>query len=132
MMFDGIDLLAVLAAAVASFAAGAVWYGLLGKVWMRAARLDKAAIRPRPLLFIGSFVCQLVMALIFAGIIYHAGPMTVANGVLSAVLVWTGFLATTLIVNHRFQGASWGLTLIDGGHWLAVLIVQGVVLGLMG
>lgn len=132
MMFDGIDLLAVLAAAVASFAAGAVWYGVLGKVWMRAARLDEADIKPRPLLFLATFVCQLVMALIFAGIIYHAGPMTVSNGILSAVLVWTGFLATSLIVNHRFQGSSWALTLIDGGHWLAVLLVQGIVLGLMG
>lgn len=132
MMFDGIDLLAVLAAAVASFATGAAWYTVLGRVWMRAARLNQADIRPRPFLFIASLACQLVMALIFAGIIYHAGPMTISNGILSAVLVWTGFLATTLIVNHRFQGASWALTVIDGGHWLAVLVIQGIVLGLLG
>lgn len=132
MMFDGIDLLAVLAAAVASFATGAAWYAVLGRVWMRAARLSEAETRPRPFLFIASFACQLVMSLIFAGIIYHAGPMTVSNGILSAVLVWTGFLATTLIVNHRFQGASWALTVIDGGHWLAVLVIQGIVLGLLG
>lgn len=131
MMFDGIDLVAVLAAAVASFAAGAVWYGLFGKPWARAARLTETELRLRPLLLVTSFLCQLLMALIFAGIIYHAGPMSVGNGVLSAVLVWTGFFATSLTVNHRFQGASWGLTLIDGGHWLAVLLVQGVILGLM-
>ena len=36
---------------------------------------------------------------------------------------------TTQIVNHRFQGLSWNLTLIDGGHWLGVLLVQGIVIG---
>jgi len=131
MMFDGIDLVAVLAAAIASFATGAAWYGLLGKAWLRAARLTRTELRLRPALLVTSFLCQLLMALIFAGIIYHAGPMSVGNGVLSAVLVWAGFFATSLTVNHRFQGASWGLTLIDGGHWLAVLLVQGVILGLM-
>ncbi len=132
MMFDGINLVAVLVAAVASFAVGALWYGVLGKAWMRAARLTEADVRPDPLLFAGTFLCQLVMAFIFAGIIYHAGPVTVANGLLSAALVWAGFLATSLIVNHRFQGSPWSLTLIDGGHWLAVVLVQGCVIGLFG
>lgn len=132
MMFDGINLVAVLVAAVASFAVGALWYGVLGKAWMRAARLGAEDVRPNPLLFAGAFACQIVMAFVFAGIIYHAGPVTLGNGILSAVLVWVGLLATSLIVNHRFQGQSWALTVIDGGHWLAVLIVQGCVIGLFG
>lgn len=132
MMFDGINLVAVLAAAVASFAVGALWYGVLGRAWMRAARLGEEHFKPNPLLYAGTFACQLVMAFVFAGIIYHAGPVTLGNGFLSAVLVWVGLLATSLIVNHRFQGQSWALTVIDGGHWLSVLIVQGCVIGLFG
>lgn len=46
--------------------------------------------------------------------------------------VWLGFVATTLAVNHTFQGAKKELTLIDGGHWLGVLLVQGLLIGWMG
>jgi hypothetical protein len=34
-----------------------------------------------------------------------------------------------MTVNHAFQGAKRSLTLIDGGHWLGVLVLQGAVLG---
>ena len=37
MMFDGINLIAVAAAAIASFVFGALWYTALGKPWMKAA-----------------------------------------------------------------------------------------------
>lgn len=131
MMFDGIDLIAVVAAAVASFIFGALWYGILGKPWMRAARLTPEDTKPDPVTFAITFLCQLVMAAVFAGIIYHTGSTDVRAGIISAVLVWAGIVVTTLIVNHRFQKMPWSLTLIDGGHWLGVLLVQGIVLGLL-
>ena len=48
MMFDGVNLIAVAAAAVGSFIFGSVWYGVLGKAWMkaRAAALTKAGMDP--------------------------------------------------------------------------------------
>lgn len=44
-------------------------------------------------------------------------------------LIAVGFVLTTLVVNHTFQQARRTLTLIDGGHWLGVLVIQGAVLG---
>ena len=41
-------------------------------------------------------------------------------------------IITTMGVNHAFSGANPKLTLIDGGHWLAVLIVMGAVIGAFG
>jgi hypothetical protein len=71
-----------------------------------------------------------------AGVILHlakAGqPATVRNGMISAGFIWAGFVMTSLIVNHAFQGAKRALTLIDGGHWLGVLLIQGAILGWMG
>lgn len=46
--------------------------------------------------------------------------------------MWVGFVITSMILNHRYQGAPWSLTLIDGGYLLGVLLVQGVVIGLFG
>jgi hypothetical protein len=45
---------------------------------------------------------------------------------------WLGFVATTMLVYHSFSGTRPALTAIDGGHWLAVLLVQGAVIGAFG
>jgi len=131
-MLDAINLLSVFIAAVAAFVFGALWYGVLGTAWMNAAGLTKADVRPDPKTFTIAFICQFVMAFVLAGVIFHTGETSLKTGLVSAALIWLGFVATTLIVNHRFQGAPWSLTLIDGGHWLGVLLVQGAVIGLMG
>ena len=60
------------------------------------------------------------------------GPPRIATGIISGVLVWFGFVITTITVNNAFQKRSPMLTVIDGGHWLAVLVVQGLILGLFG
>lgn len=44
MAFAGISYLAVLAAAIAAFAFGALWYGVLGKRWQAAAFLWAAFV----------------------------------------------------------------------------------------
>lgn len=127
-------------AAVASFIFGGVWYGLLSKPWMAAAKLSEAQIKgtggPSPVPFVITFIAQTFMAWMLAGLILHmakAGlPATLKNGMITSFFVWAGFVATTLIVNHRFQMQSWALTLIDGGHWLGVLLIQGAILGMWG
>jgi hypothetical protein len=37
-----------------------------------------------------------------------------------------------MVVNYAFHGARHTLTLIDGGHWLGVLLIQGAILGFWG
>ena len=39
---------------------------------------------------------------------------------------------TATAVNYAWQRAKVSLMVIDGGHWLGVLLVQGAVLGVMG
>ncbi|MFV0296607.1 MAG: hypothetical protein ACK5JT_10870 [Hyphomicrobiaceae bacterium] len=38
-----------------------------------------------------------------------------------------GFVATAIVVNHQFQMRNPMLTLIDAGHWLGVLLIQGAI-----
>lgn len=77
---------------------------------------------------------QLVMAFILAGLIGHLGPdqVTVTNSVISAAIVWAGFVLTSMLVNHRYQGSCMSHSVIDGAHWLGVLLIQGLVIGLFG
>lgn len=129
MPLMGADYFAVFVAAVASMIVGSIWYGGLGKVWMRAARLTPEMTRPSVTLFVVTFLCELVMALVFTVLLGHFDGYTFTDALAAAFFLWLGFVATTVIVNTRFQGFDWSLPLIDGGHWLLVLLVQGGVLG---
>lgn len=129
MAFAGISYLAVLVAAIAGFIFGALWYRALGKQWMAATGIDET-FEPGPAPFVIAFACQLFMAWMLAGLIAHLGDVTVVRGLITAAFVWAGFVLTTMMVNHRFQSSPWSLTAIDGAHWLGVLLVMGVVIGL--
>jgi len=138
MTFAGINYLAVVLAAIASFLFGGVWYGVFAQKWMDALGKSEAELksgaRPMPLLFGMTIVAELVMATLLAGIVGHLGAdqVTVRNGLISSAFVWAGFVATTLAVNHGYQGSRWQLTVIDGAHWLGVLLIQGQIIGWMG
>ena len=60
------------------------------------------------------------------------GGFTITGTMLVGAHMWLGFVITTLIMNHRYEGMKWSLTIIDGLHLLGVLLVQGLVLGLFG
>ena len=131
MDFAGVSTLGILVATAAGFVIGAAYYGLLAEPWMKAARIDPKHTKLSPTLFIVSVVCELVIAFMLAGVIGHlgAGQGTPLNGLISGFFIWLGFVATTLAVNHRYQGYGWNLTLIDGLHWLLVLLAMGTIIG---
>lgn len=134
----GLNYLAIGLAAVAAFIFGGVWYGVLGKQWMAAVGKTEEEIKsagtPLPLLLGITFIAQLIMAWVLAGTISHLGEgqVSLRNGLISAGFIWFGFVLTTQIVNHGYQGAKRSLTLIDSLHWLGVLLIQGAVIGWMG
>ena len=132
MSFGGANYIAILVAAIAAYLAGAIYYGWLGKTWMKAARIDPAEAKMSLPLMVTGFVCELVMAWVMAGVIGHFGDVTIRTGLISAALLWLGFMATTLTVNQRYQGFGWNLTLIDGIHWLIVALLMGGIIGAFG
>lgn len=136
MAFAGMNYLAVVVAALAGFGVGAVWYTVFGKAWLRALGKSEEDIkcdgRAQPLPFIIALVADLVMAIMLAGLMGHLGGISVKHGLISALFVWVGFVITTMGVNHTFSGASPKLTLIDGAHWLVVLLVMGAIIGGIG
>jgi len=139
MAFAGIDHLAVFVAAVASWLVGALWYSAFARPWMLALGRTRAELvgstgKPSPVPFVVAFLAQLVMAWVLAGIVGHLGPgqVNLANGVVSGFFAWLGFVITSMAVNHGFSGQRAMLTVIDGGHWLAVLVFQGAIIGLFG
>lgn len=130
LIFTSVDYTAVLAAGVAGFVIGAVWCSLLGRHWTAAL----GAARPRPhkpayRFAATAFGANMLMALMLYGMMLHSGGMSAFGGVFAAVLVWLGFVVTTVTVNHAFQRCTRMLTVIECGHWLCVLVVQGALMG---
>lgn len=138
MAFAGMNYMAIVIAAVFGFLFGAIWYGAFGNAWLSALGKTKeqlAASGNRKFLpFVISFICLLVMAFVLAGTIGHLGPgqVTPKNGVISGAFIWVGFVLTTILTNNAFEGAKPSLTLINAGHWLGVLLIQGLIIGWMG
>ena len=118
-----------------AFVFGGLWYGLLGKQWMTAHGWAPVAKPTMPIvpMFI-SFAAELVMAFVLAGILAHVAKsgVTITAGLITGLLCWFGFVLTTLVTNHAYGKAKPMLTVIDGGHWLGVLLLQGLVLGWLG
>jgi Protein of unknown function (DUF1761) len=135
MSFTGVNYVAVIIATLAGFGLGTVWYMVLSKPWMQAVGKTEAD-RPRGPAQVVPFAIAItalfVMALMLAGLMGHIGDISVRGGVVSGFFVWLGFVITTMGVNHAFGGAKPMLTLIDGGYWLAVLLIQGAVIGAFG
>lgn len=146
MQFDTIDFLAVAIATVAAFAFGAVWYMALARPWVAATGRSQAEIKAAGRTFVPyvvSLVALFVMATVLAAVLGNVAsvPPDSAEGVSpavglgdalkTAVLLWVGFVLTSMAVNHAYQGARRSLTVIDGGHWLGVLLVQAAVLSLV-
>lgn len=136
MTFAGVNYLAIVVAAVVAWLAGTVWYMAFGKTWLAALEMTpekmqatNAAGAYSP--FILSFVAELVMAWTLAGLLFRIGPLTVQSGLISGALCWFGFVFTTILVNNSFAKRDRRLILIDGGHWLFVLLVMGAIIGAM-
>lgn len=136
MNFAGMNILAIVIAAAAGFAFGAVYYMSLSTQWLAAVGRTKEDIAGKRSVtpFITSIAALLVMAWVLAGTVGHLGPgqVTLKNGIISGLFVWLGFVATTIAVNNAFGGRKPMLSVIDGIHWLGVLVIQGAIIGALG
>ena len=138
MSFAGINYLGVLVAAVAGFAFGAAYYMSLSRPWLAALGKTREQVaaegKGSPMPFVISIVALVVMAWVLAGTIGHLGPgqVTWKNGVITGLFIWLGFVVTTLSVNYAFGQRKPMLGVIDGIHWLGVLVIQGAIIGAIG
>ncbi len=134
MELHGINFLGVGLAAVASFAFGAAYYTILGKVWLDASGKTEAEVKQERTAtpFITSFVGLVVMAIVLSSqfMPQQMGFETASTRhvIHIALMLWVGFIVTSMATNNAFQGAKPKLTLIDAGHWLMVVVIQALVL----
>lgn len=138
MDFSAINWLAVIVAAVAFFALGALWYGpLFGKKWQKGVGLSDDEIKSANMgkLFGSAFIFALIisvgMAMFFFGFPAEPGAeqaMTVDMGAMYGIMTGVFFLFPSISMNYLFARKSVSLMLIDSGYHVIAYTVVGVIL----
>jgi hypothetical protein len=127
---DGINPWAVLAAALASFLLGGLWYSplLFGKRWQREAGLSDAQLAEGSARVFGTaFVLSLIAASVFALFLGPAPELGFALGAgSSAGLCW---VAASFGINYAFERRPLALLLVNGGYHSLQFTLFGAILG---
>ena len=134
-LFDDLNWLAIIVAAVAYFALGALWYSkiLFANRWIADSKIDindPNAKKGMGLMFGGSFVLMFVQSLAIAIIaerIDIRGDGWMSGLKLGAV---TGccFCAAAIGVNYLYEKKPLSLFLINAGYAIAGNIIAGIVI----
>jgi hypothetical protein len=129
------EILNVIAAAVACWLFGAVWYNVLSKPWMAAAGLKVGADgRPEGGSSPMPFVISFVMMIIVAGMLRHVFGMTptidtVSKGIIAGIGIGAFVITPWLAINNAYTMRKTMLTLIDGAYaTIGVAIIGGVLM----
>lgn len=128
---DGINIFAVIAAALAAFFFGGLWYSkmVFGAVWARAnGNIVGECKRHGPVVMVLALVFYFVSAFVFAALI---GPQPeILYAIKTGVEIGLFFVATSFGINYLFAGRSFKLLGIDAVYHLLQFVIYGVVLGL--
>ncbi|MBO9476189.1 DUF1761 domain-containing protein [Shimia sp. R11_0] len=126
------EFLAVFAAALASYVLGSIWYMTLAKPWMAASGVPttedgKPANANNPMLYIGAFVCALIVSGMMRHVFALSGFDNIGEGLIAGLGIGL-FLATPwIITNYSFAGRPRALMLIDGGYATLGCTAMGAV-----
>ncbi len=128
------DLLRVIAAGLAAWVFGAVWYMALSKPWM-AASGARPVPKDQPLAAAMPFLLSALAMMVVAGMMRHvfgmAGIDTLAKGVVSGLGIGAFFITPWIAINNAYPGRPYLLTLIDGGYAIFGCAIMGAVLTLI-
>jgi len=124
--------LAVIAAALASFVLGGLWYSpvLFGKAWQRESGVTDDEMRNANMLRIFglAFVLCLIAAWVFALFLGPRPPLALGLGAGSAAGI--GWVASSFGINYLFERKSLKLFLINGGYHALQFTIIGLILAL--
>ena len=130
LTFVDLNWVAILVAAVAFFAVGAVWYQpkMMGTRWMKAAEVNASEASPNPWIFAGTLVAYFLMAMVLAMIAKGIGASSPGDGLVLGLFTGVVFVAAQTWINTAYEGRSFDLVLVNGGigvigHVIMALIV---------
>lgn len=132
-----LNIWAILAATLSTFAIGAVWYSplLFANTWMEAAGVSKEQTESGNMakIFGLAFIFELIMAfnlaMFLTGSPEAAAQISASTGAFYGFLTGFGWVFFALAVNSLFEQRSWKYILINGGYWTVSFTIMGLIIG---
>jgi hypothetical protein len=128
-----INWLAIIAAVVANFVIGGVWYSpaLFIKPWLEASGVSKAEFdKGLPRALVVDVVASLIMAFVLVHAIRYAGADSLGAGLFVTFWNWLGFVVAVLVgqVTHEHKPLSFFA--INAGYRFVAMMAMGAILTL--
>ena len=107
-----VNIISIIVATIVSMFIGMVWYGpLFGKVWMKLVGMSKKEIEKAKKsgmagTFIMAGVSTLLFVYVFSILLKNLAITDLLSGLLWAILLWLGFVCTTLLQPILWENKS--------------------------
>jgi hypothetical protein len=124
-----VELLAVVAAAVAAFVAAAVYYGALGD--QLASVSEAAAEGAQPWELAVELLRCLLLAAVVAGLAAQGGIDEWAGGLALGLALWVGFPLVLWVGAVVHENVPVKLAALHGGDWLVKLLLVSVIVSVV-
>jgi len=123
---------AVIAATLATFLMGYLWYSplLFGKAWKEAAGIkEEEGDKPNmtkilSLFFIFSFVMAINLA-----IFLNDSKTNMVWGATAGLMAGLGWVAMSIFITGQFEKRTTRYMLIHGGYYVVCFVIMGAILG---
>lgn len=131
-LLSSLNWIAVFAATLLYFSLGAIWYSplMFAKSWMKLRNLKVEDMEgPDPLMFVYSFILQLIAVISLALFMYAMQVDTASMGAFIGFAAGAGFLFTLAGNTGIFSDIKMPLHFIDNGYHVVGLTLAGLILG---
>lgn len=130
-MNRGVNLPAVVTAALVNFFLQAAWFTAFKVPWIagvgktEAELLKSASAAP----YIEAFVCNLLIAYVLAWVVQKTGEQTAGRGIKIGMFMWLGFVGTTMLTELAFEARGLMFFGVVAGSPLFGMIFSGAIVG---
>jgi hypothetical protein len=130
-MFENFNLWTALAAALAGYFAGGLWYSskLFGEIWAKETGIDCSKGKGTHGIYIHviALFCYITSAIAFA--IFIGNGVTIASAVTTSLYIGLAWIATSFAINYTFTGRGPKIFLIDAGYHILQFVLYGLIIG---
>jgi uncharacterized membrane protein len=126
--------LAVIVAAIAYFAIGALWYAppVFGKVWMAAGgmAMPETGTRPSPAIYLTPLVGSVLSAIALGMLAKATGTDTLEEGIALGLVVAIGFAVAISFITAQFESDKpkpmvWGA--VNAGYHVVGNLIAAII-----
>jgi len=134
-----INWIAVIVAVIVSLILAKTWYAeaLLGEPWRKLTGITpadskRAGSKPIILTLFANIATVLVLAALIDMSAEFFSDGSLWHALITSLVAWVAFSATTLLTHNAFEQKPDKLTLINNGYQLLLFVLSALVIGLFG